>query len=200
MFQRISTSLTVLAGAASIVVGMAWTAPAGAVTPFVGTIRYFAFNFAPVSWAHCDGQLIATNQNDALFALIGTTYGGDGRTTFGLPDMRGRVPVHQGTGPGLSPRQMGQRAGAPTVTLNANQISHTHTLRANSNAGDQADPTGHTLAVDGADTVYLNAAPDVQMHANSITNTGGSQAHNNQPPSLGVYCNIAMFGIFPSRN
>ena len=106
--------------------------------PFVGEIRMFAGNFAPRGWAFCDGQLLATSQNDALFSLLGTIYGGDGRTTFGLPDLRGRIPVHAGTGPGLSPRRLGAKAGAEKVTLTVNELpSHTHDLVASNQAGNQ---------------------------------------------------------------
>ncbi|MBD3756388.1 MAG: phage tail protein, partial [Gammaproteobacteria bacterium] len=109
--------------------------------PFVGEIRMFAGNFAPRGWAFCDGQLLAVSQNDALFSLLGTIYGGDGRTTFGLPDMRGRIPVHQGSGPGLSPRRLGSKSGAETETLTVNQMpSHTHFFLADKNPADLISP------------------------------------------------------------
>lgn len=207
MKTMISKTLLSLAGAASIAIGAFTGSPAlaqDALSPYIGTIRYFGFGFAPRSWAFCDGQLIGVSQNEALFSLLGTTYGGDGRTTFGLPDMRSRVPVHWGTGPGLSNRPLGQKSGAENVTLNANQIGHTHTLRATTGAGNQSTPTGNTLAQDGTDNTYLVTAPSVQMHAGSISSTttppAGGGAHNNMPPFLGVYCNIALFGVYPSRN
>ena len=175
-----------------------------ASSPYLGTIRYFAFNFAPRGWAHCDGQLLAISQNEALFSLLGTTYGGDGRTTFALPDMRGRFPIHYGQGPGLSPHSLGQRGGLEEVTLTANQIGHDHTLRASTATGNQSSPTGHTLAQDTDDTTYIVATPDVQMNAESVTTTttppAGSNSHNNMAPFLGVYCNIALVGLFPSRS
>ena len=200
MTRKLASALTVFVGAATLATGLGFSQPAAAVTPFIGNIRYFAFNFEPAGWAFCDGQLMAVSANDTLFSLIGTTYGGDGSTTFALPDMRGRFPVHQGTGPGLSTRVMGQRGGQERVTLTANQIGHTHTLRANTGEGNESVPTGHSLAQDGADTTYRNEAPDVAMHADSITHTGGGQAHPNMPPFLGVNCNIALSGIFPTRN
>lgn len=171
-----------------------------AYEPFIGTIMYAGFNFAPRNWAHCDGQLLAISSNTALFSLIGTLYGGDGRTTFALPDMRGRVPVHQGAGPGLTPRRIGERGGAETVTLTASQAGHGHGLQGNTAAGNQSVPTGHVLASDGSDNVYLNVAPSVSMNANSVVATGGSQAHENRPPSLAVWCNVAVYGLFPSRS
>tara|TARA_R110002167_G_scaffold327456_1_gene533747 strand:- start:420 stop:1010 length:591 start_codon:yes stop_codon:yes gene_type:complete len=196
-----------MAGAALIWLGGAAGSPASAqdaLSPFIGTIRYFGFNFAPQNWAHCDGQLLAISQFPTLYSLLGTTYGGDGRVTFGLPDMRGRFPIHYGQGPGLSDRRLGQIGGAEQVTLNANQIGHRHTLRASTMTGNQSDPTGHTLAQDTDDTPYLVAAPDTQMHAGSVTTTttpaAGGQPHNNMAPFLGVYCNIALDGIFPSRS
>ena len=172
-------------------------------SPFIGVIRYFAFNFAPRQWASCDGQLLAIGQNDALFSLIGTVYGGDGQTTFALPDLRGRLPVHQGTGPGLSPRLLGQKGGAESVTLSGSQIGHRHGVRGSTAAGNQSSPTGHTLAQDGTDITYNTEVPDVQMHPGAIssatTPAAGAQPHDNMPPFLGVYCNIAMFGVYPSR-
>ena len=194
-------TLTVIVGITLFVTLTVWIRPAAAVTPYIGTIRYFAFNFNPSGWAYCDGQLLNVSQNEALFSLLGTTYGGDGRTTFGLPDMRGRLPVHQGSGPGLTTRQLGQRGGSERVILTAGQIGHGHTLRASTAAGNQTTPTGHSLAQDGTDTTYKNEAPDVQMHADSVSSTtGGDQAHENMPPFLGVHCNIALTGVFPSRN
>lgn len=199
MTRTISKALATLAGATTLAAAVLVSAPAAAAEPFIGTIKYVGFTFAPRGWALCDGQLLAISQNDALFALVGTTYGGDGRTTFGLPDMRGRLPVHQGTGPGLSPRVIGQRAGTEQVTLNANQIGHSHALRGTTGAGNQTDPTGNTLAQDGVDTTYRNEAPGVAMHAGSIGPAGGGQAHENRPPSLGVNCIISLVGLFPSR-
>jgi len=200
MIRKISSALLAITGSAILVTAVSYSQPAQAVDPYIGTVRYFGFNFPPRGWASCDGQLLAISQNDALFSLLGTTYGGDGRTTFALPDMRGRLPVHQGSGPGLAPRTMGQKSGVERVTLNANQIGHSHALHGSDGAGNQTTPTSHALAEDGGDTTYSDAPPSVAMHADSIGSAGGGQSHENRPPSLGVYCNIALFGIFPSRN
>lgn len=172
--------------------------------PFVGEIRMFAGNFAPRGWAFCDGQLLAVSQNDALFSLLGTIYGGDGRTTFGLPDLRGRIPIHAGTGPGLSPRSLGARGGAETVTLNVNQASipaHRHPLRAVAARANSGDPQGAVLgAADG--NVYAPAAsPTLALAPESVGEHrfGGSQFHANVQPFLCIHFIIALFGIFPSR-
>lgn len=169
--------------------------------PFVGEIRMFAGNFAPRGWAFCDGQLLAVSQNDALFSLLGTIYGGDGRTTFGLPDLRGRIPIHAGTGPGLSPRRLGAKGGAENETLTVNQMpSHTHQLRANSNNGDVASPSGHSFADSGAVQMYTTANSSPENLNNSIIgNTGGSRSHTNLQPTLCINFIIALFGIYPSR-
>lgn len=171
--------------------------------PFVGEIRMFAGNFAPRGWAFCDGQLLAVSQNDALFSLLGTIYGGDGRTTFGLPDLRGRIPLHQGTGPGLSPRRLGSKGGAENVTITTNQLaSHSHDLMANKAAANQPAPQGHVLAAGGAvvGMVYAAATPDTSMASTAIAHTGGTQPHTNLMPTLCVNFIIALFGIYPSRH
>jgi len=170
--------------------------------PFVGEIRMFAGNFAPRGWAYCDGQLLAVSQNDALFSLLGTIYGGDGRTTFGLPDMRGRIPIHAGTGPGLSPRQLGSKAGSENETLTANQLpSHTHPMQASSEAASSPNPPDQVLAESITDRVYRpNTAPDVNMASSSVSTIGGSRSHTNLMPFLCVHFIIALFGIYPSRN
>lgn len=168
--------------------------------PFVGEIRMFAGNFAPRSWAFCDGQLLAVSQNDALFSLLGTIYGGDGRTTFGLPDMRGRLSVHAGTGPGLSPRRLGAKAGAENVTLTANQMpSHSHAYNGSTAAGNLNSPAGNVLAGRASDATYIETPASAQMSPNSVDNTGGSQSHTNLMPYLCVNYIIALFGIYPSR-
>ncbi|MGH1427601.1 MAG: phage tail protein [Arenicella sp.] len=171
--------------------------------PFVGEIRMFAGNFAPRGWAFCDGQLLAVSQNDALFSLLGTIYGGDGRTTFGLPDMRGRLPIHAGSGPGLSPRRLGAKGGAENVTLTTNQTpSHTHSVSATSEAGNQTSPQNHFFAAENANVYH--AAPlsssVVSLNSSTVTSVGGSRSHTNLMPSLCINFIIALFGIYPSRN
>ncbi|MFK5948586.1 MAG: tail fiber protein [Methylococcales bacterium] len=168
--------------------------------PFVGEIRMFAGNFAPRSWAFCEGQLLAVSQNDALFSLLGTIYGGDGRTTFGLPDLRGRIPLHQGTGPGLSQRRLGSKGGGEKVTLTTNQLaSHSHDYTANTAAAIDSAP--HEKVVAKSDTtLYLKSvAQDTSLASSSIANTGGSQSHSNLMPTLCVSYIIALVGIYPSR-
>ncbi|MCA9649699.1 MAG: phage tail protein [Myxococcales bacterium] len=159
----------------------------------------FAGNFAPRGWALCDGQLLSIAQNQALFSILGTTYGGDGINTFALPDLRGRAPVGWGHGPGLSDYRLGEATGSETVTLTVNQIpSHGHTLQATGETPDgSSDPRNKTLA--GAD-IYHGAAGEGAMSQSSITNTGGSQSHDNIQPVLALSFIIALQGLFPSRN
>lgn len=169
--------------------------------PFVGEIRMFAGNFAPRGWAFCDGQLLAVSQNDALFSLFGTIYGGDGRTTFGLPDMRGRLPLHAGAGPGLSPRRLGARGGAEKVTLTVNQMpSHTHPLQASTELAQDHDPGGRVLAAGSGINHYTPSSPTSAMASNMVTHTGGSRSHTNLMPFLCVNFIVALFGIYPSRH
>ncbi|MCG7629147.1 tail fiber protein [Epibacterium sp. MM17-32] len=169
--------------------------------PFVGEIRMFAGNFAPRGWAFCDGQLLAVSQNDALFSLYGTIYGGDGRTTFGLPDMRGRLPVHAGTGPGLSPRRLGAKGGAEKVTLTVNQLpSHTHPLQASTALAEAVSPQDNVLATGAGIAHYTTSDPFVQMSSQMVTHTGGSRSHTNLMPYLCVNFIVALFGIYPSRH
>lgn len=170
--------------------------------PFIGMIILFPYNFAPRGWAFCNGQILSIAQNTALFSLLGTTYGGNGQTTFALPDLRGRVAISEGQGPGLSPKSLGEVGGQENVTLIQTQIpAHTHTLNASSVAGNQSSPTGNVLGNTGNfDNEYFAGAPSTTMHAESIGATGGNQPHNNMPPYLVLnYC-IALQGIFPARN
>ena len=168
--------------------------------PFVGEIRMFAGNFAPRGWAFCDGQLLAVSQNDALFSLLGTIYGGDGRTTFGLPDLRGRIPLHAGTGPGLSARRLGSKSGSEKETLTTNQLaSHTHDWNANKADATGAAPQGKVLAKAVGFRVWETADPNVSLSSRTIANTGGSQPHNNLMPTLCIHFIIALVGIYPSR-
>lgn len=164
-------------------------------SPFIGEIRMFGGNFAPAGWAFCDGSLIPISENDALFTLIGTTYGGDGQSTFALPDLRSRVPIHQG--PGFA---LGQSGGAETVTLTTNQIpSHTHTPQANSAAGTASSPSNAVWANSSLGQ-FDNANPaDSSMAASAMGPTGGSQPHDNMVPFLAVNFILSLFGIFPSQ-
>jgi microcystin-dependent protein len=169
-------------------------------TPFVGEVRLFAGNFAPAGWAFCDGSLYPISENETLFALIGTTYGGDGQVTFAMPDLRGRVPVHQGFGPGLSGRTMGERGGTETVTLTAAQMpAHTHALRASSAAATGSAPGGAVLAATGAVNSYGSGTPTQAMAAGAVSAQGGNQPHENMAPFLTVSYIISLFGIFPQR-
>ncbi|MBY6204407.1 tail fiber protein [Halomonas denitrificans] len=168
--------------------------------PFVGEIRMFAGTFAPRGWAFCDGQLLAVSQNDALFSLFGTIYGGDGRTTFALPDLRGRLPIHAGSGPGLSPRQIGARAGAEQVTLTTNQLpSHSHTLQASPDAATDTSPAGKTFAQVAGGDLYGSINPTASFDASAVGAVGGSQSHTNLMPFLCVNFIVALVGIYPSR-
>lgn len=168
--------------------------------PFLGTIMMFAGNFAPLGWAECNGALLPISQNEALFSLIGTTYGGDGQTTFAVPDLRGRVPIHQGTGPGLSTYSIGQQAGSETVTLVANQMGgHTHQLQSNNSNGTANSPAGAIVA-GSASTPYTTAAGDTSFGPSMIGAAGGSQPHENMMPFLALTFVIAVQGIFPSQN
>lgn len=169
--------------------------------PFVGEIRMFAGNFAPRNWAYCDGQLLAISQNDALFSLLGTIYGGDGRTTFALPDMRGRIPVHMGQGPGLSNRRIGMRGGAENVTLTTNQLpSHTHgPLKANGEIAGSDSPKGHVTGDTQDGHPYYGKSASTAFNAAAISNVGGNVNHTNVMPFLCVNFIISLYGIYPSR-
>lgn len=169
--------------------------------PFTGEIKIFGGNFAILGYAFCDGQLMSIAENDALFSLIGTTYGGDGQTTFGLPDLRGRLPVHYGSGPGLTPRSMGEMSGTETVTINTNQMpSHNHAVIADSNNGGSGNPQNNIVAASAVGLPYLPAQPNNQMGNQSIGQAGGSQPHDNMMPYLCVNFIISLYGMFPSRN
>jgi microcystin-dependent protein len=178
--------------------------------PFVAEIRIFGFNFAPRGWAQCSGQLLSISQNTALFSLLGTNYGGDGRVTFGLPNLNGSVPIHVGgnqPGPGLSTYFLGQTGGEETVTLNTTEIpSHGHNLNAVAAGATTASPAGGVFATPnwvsgttrGVSQAYTASAPATQL-SNAILPNGGSLPHNNIMPSLTlIYC-IALQGVFPQR-
>lgn len=169
--------------------------------PFVGEIKMFAGNFAPRGWALCDGQLFAVSQNDALFSLLGTIYGGDGRTTFGLPDLRGRVPIHQGTGPGLSQRRLGSKGGAEKETLTLNQLpSHSHSVKASGGTANASAPAKHVVGESSLFDLYQSATPSSSMANEAVSSTGGSQSHNNIMPFQCINFIIALFGVYPSRS
>ncbi|MEK6374814.1 MAG: tail fiber protein [Acidobacteriota bacterium] len=172
--------------------------------PFVAEIRIFPFNFPPKGWAWCDGQLLPLSQNTALFSLLGTTYGGDGKSNFALPDLQGRAPMHPGQGPGLSLHDLGETGGSETVTLLESEIpAHTHTLVGQVPPADTNLPTGNVLARSSVGTVtpYLPpaGAPLVAMSSSALAPAGGDQPHNNMQPYLTFYFNIALQGVFPPR-
>lgn len=175
---------------------------ANAQEPLLGEIKLFAGNFAPRGWALCDGQLLSISQNTALFSLLGTTYGGDGRTTFALPDLRGRVPIHAGNGPGLSSKSLGELSGTETNVLSISNLpSHSHTINAVSEDGNESSPAGNLPAgTKLLDKEYSGASATATMNASMVGNTGGNQAVNNMQPYLTVNYIIALQGIYPSRN
>lgn len=168
--------------------------------PFVGEIRFFAGSFAPAGWAFCDGSLLAIAEYETLFQLIGTTYGGDGESTFALPDLRGRIPIHAGTGAGLSTRVLGESAGTETVTLTAAQMPlHSHPWQATSTPADpSAGPVGGLLAHSSAPVYAADPVADVAMAPQAVGAAGGSQPHENLAPYLCVSFIISLYGIFPS--
>jgi microcystin-dependent protein len=172
-----------------------------ALNPFLGQILMSGFNFAPVGWALCDGSLLPISQNTALFSLLGTQFGGDGISTFALPDLRGRVPISQGQGAGLSSYSVGQRAGEENHTLlSAEMPSHTHVLNASAANGTSATPSGNFPAVDNEGIQHYASTYNGSMSSSAIASTGGSNPHNNMQPYLCVNFIIALTGIFPSRS
>jgi microcystin-dependent protein len=172
--------------------------------PFVAEIRIFPFNFAPRGWAWCDGQLLPLSQNTALFSLLGTTYGGDGKSNFALPDLQGNAPMHTGAaqpGPGLSFHDLGETGGSETVTLLESEIPlHSHLLRAyGSDPGDHFNPTGTSLSRSNNGQAWGAAATLTNFSDSAIAPAGGDQPHNNMQPYLTFYFNIALQGVFPPR-
>jgi len=165
--------------------------------PFLAEVRIVGFNFAPRGWAFCDGQILPINQNQSLYSLLGTTYGGDGRTSFALPDLRGRTPIHVSDSHGL-----GSKTGEATHTLAAAEMpQHVHPLRATSGAADTNTPAGNVLAQTPAtDPFYLSLASAVDMSTDAVMPAGGGQAHENSQPSIALNFCIALQGLFPSRN
>jgi microcystin-dependent protein len=165
-------------------------------TPYVGEIRIFAGSFAPVGWAFCDGSLLSISEYEVLFTLIGTTYGGNGQTTFALPDLRGRVPIHQGGGFALA-----QSGGVESVALNATQIpAHTHNFMASTNAANQGTPAGFVLAASTGVKIYSSGAPNVSLSPMALQNAGGSLPHDNRQPFGCLNFIVALDGIYPTQN
>jgi len=163
--------------------------------PYVGEIRMFAGNFAPAGWLFCSGQNLPISEYETLFNLIGTTYGGDGQTTFALPDLQGRIPMHQGGG-----FTMAEKAGVETVTLNGNQMAaHSHSFFASTSIANSPNPGGSLVARSPQVTAFINANPTVPMAAQFLGNIGGNQPHSNMQPFLCVSFIISLFGIFPSQ-
>ncbi|MFN8429045.1 MAG: tail fiber protein [Spirosomataceae bacterium] len=167
--------------------------------PFVAEIRIFPFNFAPKGWAWCDGQLLPLSQNTALFSLLGTTYGGNGKSNFALPNLQGNAPMHPGQGPGLSLHDLGETGGAESVSLLESEIpSHSHTLRNSNEISELNIPSGASLATASA-AIFSSAASNTQLNLGALSTAGGSQPHNNMMPYLTYYFNIALQGVFPPR-
>ena len=175
---------------------------AQATEPFLGQIAFVPYNFAPKNWAECNGQLLSISQNTALFSLLGTTYGGNGQTTFALPDMRGRRIVDDGQGPGLQDYTIGEMGGQENVTLNTSQIpAHNHEISAVTSEGNDASPTGNLPAnTKTLDKEYSNSAANTTMKNTMVGNTGGNQPHENRSPFLVLKCIIALQGVYPSRD
>jgi microcystin-dependent protein len=169
--------------------------------PYVGEIRMFGGNFAPSGWAFCDGQLMQISENDTLFNLIGTTYGGDGQETFALPDLQGRLPMHAGQGPGLSNYQIGEKAGVETVTLNTQQTpTHTHAVVVSGDLANSNSPNNSMLAQSTQILLYTQDTASKFMAPSALSLVGGSQPHENIQPFLVVSFIISLFGVFPSQS
>jgi microcystin-dependent protein len=168
--------------------------------PYLGEIRMFAGNFAPAGWAFCDGATMAISENDTLFNLIGTTYGGDGQTTFNLPNLQSRVPVHYGTGPALSTYGLGEVGGVESVTLTSQQMPvHNHPFVATTDPGTASNAQGRLVAASPSDSLYIQDSPSVTMAAQSLGPSGGSQPHSNLMPHIAINYIISLFGIYPSQ-
>ena len=169
--------------------------------PYVGEIRMFGGNFPPNGWMLCQGQPLPISENDVLFQLIGTTYGGDGEETFNLPDFQGRTPVHMGTGPGGITYQIGEKAGVETVTLTAQQIPiHTHALVCSTNVAQDTSPANKVLGqANGSALPYVQDSIDAALSNQTVTPIGGSQPHDNMQPYLCINYIISLFGVFPSQ-
>lgn len=171
--------------------------------PFIGEIRLFGFNFAPTGWAQCNGQLLAIAQNTALFSILGVTYGGDGRTTFALPNLQGNAALGAGQGPGLSYRTLGESGGVEAVTLlNSEMPAHSHAAAASTNLGDQSSPANNVSATGagGRGQNFYASGADSAMSSQAIGQVGGSQPHNNLPPYLALNFCICLQGVYPPRS
>ena len=201
MFRKTKAAMSVGAIFAGIALTGAATPVKAGPEPFIGEIMMVGYTFCPRSWAEANGQLLSISSNTALFSLYGTTFGGDGQTTFALPDLRGRVPINTGQGAGLSNRALGQQGGSETNTLTANQLPpHSHSLNGTTAAANAVDPSGNILANTGRSDTYTSSAPNAQMNSGAIGATGGGQAVNNMQPFLTIrYC-VALNGVYPSRN
>lgn len=169
--------------------------------PYVGEIRMFGGNFAPAGWMFCEGQLLPISENETLFNLIGTTYGGDGQETFQLPDLQGRLPMHAGQGPGLSQNyQLGEKGGVESVTLTTQQIPiHNHSWVVTGTVAAQTNPQNNMVAQSSQAQIYIDDVPSANMATNTVTVVGGSQPHENIQPYLCVSFIISLFGVFPSQ-
>jgi microcystin-dependent protein len=168
--------------------------------PFVAEIRIFPFNFVPRGWAWCDGQILPLSQNTALFSLLGTTYGGDGKSNFALPDLQGRTPMHPSQGPGLSLHDLGETGGSETVTLLESEIpAHNHNLNAANLNSQSTVPSANSLGRGNPVKVYSTGTPNINMSNNSLAPSGGDLPHNNMMPYLTMYFCIALQGVFPPR-
>ncbi|QBG37193.1 phage tail protein [Litorilituus sediminis] len=193
--------ISVLSIFVALIISKPVQATTDALSPMLGEMKWVAFNFAPRGWAKCEGQLLAVSQNSALFSLLGTIYGGDGRTTFALPDMRGRIMVHAGNGPGLTPRRLGEKSGEESHTLStATMPNHSHTVMATSNAANSTAPDSAVVASQRRSKYFTTNTSNVNMDSTAISNTGGSQPHNNMAPTNTLTCIIALQGVYPSRN
>lgn len=205
MFKKSLRTIGTFTSSLALTLGLSLSPSAIASEPFIGQIQMVGFNFAPRGWAQCDGQLLSISSYTALFSLVGTTFGGDGRTTFGLPDLRGRVAIHPGNGPGLSPYNWGERGGQERVTLTTGQMpSHNHSavLHGTDDRGNAHTPSGNSLASKSRTNIYSTQAPDVDLHSGSIDigNMGNGESHENRMPYLGIHHVIALTGLFPSRS
>ena len=196
LFSSILVTENLFASAVPVV-----QATTDAGNPLLGEIKWVAFTFAPRGWASCDGQLLPIAQNTALFSLLGTTYGGDGKTTFALPDARGRNILHDGAGPGLTNRLLGQRGGTESTALSVSQLpSHSHGLNGTNESADSTYPHSAAVANTGRKGTYSSSSPNTTMDGGTVGASGNGVAHNNMAPSVTLRCIIATQGIFPSRS